>query len=684
MKLLNKTILGFVGMFLMMSFFSACTDKIAFGNSFLEKAPGGSVTKDTVFNSAVYTEQFLNSIYALQYYGLPYTVKNGTSASPYTGKLDQVTDCWLMHWNTTTAYNAYYTGTLDSGQDPLISFSNDNVWRAVRAAYLLIENVDNVPDLSDDKKASFKAQAKCLIAARYFDLFAEYGGLPLVKQSYSGTEGSYNLPRASVDSTVVFMTGLLDDAINSNALRWAYDGNTTETDSTNNIGRWTKAGAMALKAKILTYAASPLFNDNEPYYQGMSEEQKPLVWYGDYSEERWQKALKACQDFFNACNSNGWYHLTTCASLGLSKSHDHYRQAYRKGYAAQGSHEIIHSTRVLTTDAYKAAAYTWHYWQTTPPRSNCLPTEEYIEMFPWSDGTPFNWKKDSLAGKIVGANGRLFYRVTTGRFGKKTASRDPRLYEECIVNGQQKSLDWTTGKSNGDIYELWVGGQDASNYVAAYDEKAQKIVVNESLVKRFASGYDNNKYFMENDYLRQYTQWVYLSLDEMYLLYAECLAQTGNLKDAIAQVDVVRSRVGLNSLGKAVPAVKTDKDTFMEELFRERACELGLTNARYHDMVRYKRGDWMVKPLHGIITYRLEKNVQGEWTRAYRPWIGNDKNNGMAEPSRFDYDKFEIKNMKRYWWGKDPKSNEITKWFLWPFPQTEINKGYGLIQNPGW
>ena len=34
----------------------------------------------------------------------------------------------------------------------------------------------------------------------------------------------------------------------------------------------------------------------------------------------------------------------------------------------------------------------------------------------------------------------------------------------------------------------------------------------------------------------------------------------------------------------------------------------------------------------------------------------------------------------RYWWkyGFDPK------WYLSPFPQTEINKGYGLIQNPGW
>lgn len=693
MKILNKIMLGLVGALLLSASFTACTDKIAFGNSFLEKAPGGSVTKDTVFNSAIFTEQFLNSIYALQYYGLPYNVNCGTSASPWTGKLDQVTDCWLMHWNASTVYNDYYGGTLDAGKTPLISYTNDNVWPAVRACYLLLENVDNVPDLSEEKKASFKAQAKCLIAARYFDLFSVYGGLPLIKHSYTGTEGTYEIPRASVDSTVIFMTGLLDDAINSKALRWAYDGNTTETDSTNNIGRWTEAGAMALKAKILTYAASPLFNDTKPYYDGMSEEQKPLVWYGDYSDERWQKALKACQDFFNACASKGWYQLTTCQSLGLTKTHDHYRQAYRKGYAAQGSHEIIHSTRVLTTDAYKAAAYTWHYWHYNPARSNCLPTQEYVDMFPWSTGVPFNWEKDSLAGKVSGANGQLFFRFTTGRFGTKTPSRDPRLYEECIVNGMQKSLDWTTGKSNGDIYELWVGGQDAQKHVAAYDEKEKKIVINEALVERYASGYDNNKYYMEDDYLRQYTQWVYLGMNEMYLMYAECLAQTGNLAEAVKQVDVIRSRVGLNSIntrgnikdenGNNVDLTQ-NKDRLLEEILRERACELGLSNARYYDMVRYKRGDWMVKPLHGLITFRMQQDATGTWTPVYRSWIGNDKNNGVKEPSRFDYWRFEIQNKKRVWWGKDPKSNEITKWFLWPFPQSEINKGYGLVQNPGW
>lgn len=38
----------------------------------------------------------------------------------------------------------------------------------------------------------------------------------------------------------------------------------------------------------------------------------------------------------------------------------------------------------------------------------------------------------------------------------------------------------------------------------------------------------------------------------------------------------------------------------------------------------------------------------------------------------------------RYLWNKDPKSNEVKKWLLDPLPQAEINKNYGLVQNPGW
>ena len=198
---------------------------------------------------------------------------------------------------------------------------------------------------------------------------------------------------------------------------------------------------------------------------------------------------------------------------------------------------------------------------------------------------------------------------------------------------------------------------------------------------------------MNQDYLRQFTQWVYLSLDEMYLMYAECLAQTGNLDKAIQMVDVVRKRVGLSSIntsgyykdanGNKID-LKNDKDRLIEEILRERACELGISNNHYYDLIRYKRGDWFTKRLHGLVIYRMEKNASGQWVRVARPWRGNDKNGGVVEPSRFDYAKFEITNRKRVLWEKDPNSIEVAKWFLWPFPQTEINKGYGLVQNPGW
>ena len=68
MKLKNTWLIATVlGMAISMAT-SSCVDEMKFGNSFLEKAPGGSVTQDTVFSNAEYTRQFLTSIYALQYY----------------------------------------------------------------------------------------------------------------------------------------------------------------------------------------------------------------------------------------------------------------------------------------------------------------------------------------------------------------------------------------------------------------------------------------------------------------------------------------------------------------------------------------------------------------------------------------------------------------------------------------
>jgi hypothetical protein len=669
---------------------SACTDDIKFGDAFIEKTPGGTVTIDTVFSNAEYAKQFLTGIYALQYYGLPYSQSVNHSSSPYVGKLDALTDAYQLHWNSNTVYNSFYSGTLNSNEQPLISYSNDYVWEAVRQGWIFIENIGKVDGIATADKNNMIAQAKCLIAARYFDLFSVYGGLPIIDHAFTGSESSFSCPRATAEETVNFMVKLLDEAIPD--LRWAYNGNTSDTDDTN-TGRWTAAGAMALKAKILLFSASPLYNADQGYYDGTTEAEKQhLVWHGNYDAQRWQKALQACKDFFNRLSTDGFYKLMepTDPEVNCKNDANGYRQAYRYGYIRQGSKEVLHSTRVATVYGTQGT-YAWWNWVGIG-RHSYLPTLEYMEMFPWSDGTPFNWEKDETAGRINGTNGRLFYQNKVGRGGavSKIPSRDPRLYENILVNGTTEQFDWNKGTPSGNAYELWVGGYHENWDVMGPQKNAEtgetEYLLQEKLTSKYSTGMGVIKYYLGEEFHRKYMHWVYLSLDEMYLMYAEALAQTGDLTGAIAQVDIVRSRVGLAGLAAKNAALNltTDKDNLINEILRERACELGMSNNHYYDMIRYKRTDWIVKPLHGLVTYRLMQNSKGQWVRNYEPWMGTHKDNGIAEPYRFEYETFQLFNRERQQWGKDPNSTEIKKWLLFPLPVTEVNKGYGLIQNPGW
>ena len=694
MKLHHKIMTGVVAIMAGSAVFTACTDEVKFGDAFIEKTPGGTVSLDTVFGNADYTKQFLVSLYTLQYYGLPF--KNATeapwSSSYWNSKLDAMTDLYHQHFSGSAAYGKYYGGMLTSADiantdHPLISYTHDYVWETVRRCWLLIENIDNVPGLSDEDKRSMIAQAKCLISTRYFDLYSLYGGLPLITGTYTGTEGNYELPRSTAEQTANFMVQLLDEAIPD--LRWAYNGTTTDTDAYNNTGRWTAAGAMALKAKILLFNASPLYNDSQPYYNGSTDAEKDsIVWHGDFQQARWERALAACKDFFNTNAANGNYYELNKAT---GTTPDDYRQAYRMGYIYQGSKEVLHSVRVTGTTSNKASYQWWNFVGGSGPfRHSYGPTEEYVEMFPWSDGTPFDWDVDSLAGKIGGENGQLFFKWTRGKMNTKAASRDPRLYENAIVCAQSLSLNWTTGKSEGDVYELWVGGEHEANDVAQQDDDGT-IRITEKDIARFATGYGTIKYFLGQEYYGKYTQWVTLSYDEMLLMYAEALAQCGQLTEAIAKVDEVRARVGMRGLAWGIAAFKgtnkpdlTKKEDVIEEILRERACELGMSNNRYYDMIRYKRTDWMTKRLHGLVTFRMMQNSQRQWVRSIRPYIGDDKRSGQAEPYCFEYEKFELQNRARYLWDYSPNDLEVRKWLLMPLPLSEINKNYGLVQNPGW
>lgn len=661
-------------------------------------------------------EQLLAELYSYQYYGLPYNSSNGiNSASPYTGKFDALTDLYQIHWPQQNTVNYYYSGNMDASKTPLMSYTEDLVWESVNKGLELIKKLESLDSSNFPARNSIMAETKCIIAQHYFDLFMHYGGLPIfkrinpannwhmgnVKEELSSSyisilkdntppyyfpksEEIYN--RSSVEETVEYMVSLLDEAIPH--LQWETDKILTLNTERARYGdmsrciesrRWTQAGAMALKAKILLFAASPLFNADKPYYNQTSEQQKPLIWYGNYDASRWQRALEACQDFFRALEANGYYELVTAKS----KTCAGYRKAFRDGYWDVNSKEALMTSRV--SDFYGSqGAYTWLTWNWNVNRLTHSPTEEYAEMFGWSDGTPFRWEEDSIAGKVDGKNGKLFFQYKEIRGGySKTASRDPRMYENLICSGQQRLSE--DGTETGNIYELWRGGQDAGFNVTDADGN-----VVEAQTTFCPTGYAAMKYVMSQEEIwRSPHHWVMLSLNEMYLMYAEALAQTGNLAEAIKYIDIIRARVGMKSLATCYSNtygidLTTDKDLLLEEIMRERACELGMSNNRFFDMVRYKRTDWMTRQLHGLVSVRMIKNAKNEWVERSYPWYGDDKYDGLPEPTVFKFYRFPLQTCPRTLWGKDKDSDEVLKYLLSPLPQWEIDKELGLIQNPGW
>lgn len=665
MKKLNKWVFAVAtGLTLSSIVTTSCVDDFLFGNSFLEKAPGGSVTSDTVFNNPEFVRQYLTTLYSMQYYGLPYYNTSGylypyESGNPFVGKVDALTDCYAFTYLSGGIVGSYYRGTHTSNygirQDKW-SYLQNRVWEAVRYGWLLIGNIDVVPEMETSEKESIKAQAKCIIAARYFDTFRHYGGIPIIRDAFSGTDATYEMPRGSVEECVDFMITLLDEA--AQILPWQVDNPATEA------GRWTKAAAMALKCKILLFSASPLFNSDAPYYPGAID--NPAIWHGGYKPELWTKCLTACEEFFRELSSRGSYYLTQAQG---TRPED-YRLAYRKGYALLDSPEVLLSVRHFTTDAFNSGYYLWHQWgdpldrngNRASIRRGYSPTQEYVEMFPWADGTPFSWEDTKSAGKLD-----EMFTTGTVKDGDLTLTRDPRLYEEAIVNGQTVSMDWNTANMAGRSFEAWVGGTDA-------------LQEPNSQTGSFTTGYAPIKYLMGNDMLRAYTHWAETRLSDIYLIYAEALCNTGNLPSAIQQVDIVRSRVGLGGLVACNPHLNltTNQEQLMEEILRERACELGMEDSRFFDLIRNKRADRFSKQLHGLRMYRINTET-GE--RITTPWFGGGSTEQAKPfPTHYEYEIYPLSNPTRYWWtnGFDPK------WYLSPFPLTELNKGYGLIQNPGW
>ncbi|HTN06201.1 RagB/SusD family nutrient uptake outer membrane protein [Agriterribacter sp.] len=163
----------------------------------------------------------------------------------------------------------YGTATIDS--------YNNWPYATIRTINTLLSSIDK-GSIAADKKEPLKGQAFFWRAWAYFSMVKGYGGVPLILdvQESSMSMDSLKVKRNSTSECFAQIVKDVDSAIAKLPPSW----------DNNNYGRVDKSAAMAFKARILLFYASPLFNPS-----GLAS--------------RWQDAYNAALAAKEYCESQG-------------------------------------------------------------------------------------------------------------------------------------------------------------------------------------------------------------------------------------------------------------------------------------------------------------------------------------------------------------------------------------------
>ena len=609
---MNKIIKGicFVGL---MGLMTGCDD-FSFWNSFLEKPISDEQNIDSVFGKKVYAEQQLAQVY----HSLPdHTPINGRLSWSALESLTDLADC--LKSGGTDYHKGAITASNSAASVYSLMYNNKNDGKfssiyGIRQAYIFLENVDRVPDMTEEEKRRRKGEAKMIIAYHYVDWLRNLGGMPWIDQSYQPSD-DMNMTRMTIEEMVTKIGQLCDEA--ASMLPWDV--------AASEDGRMTAAGALALKSRMWTFAASPLFNNEKPYREGEASDLH-YTWWGNYDQNRWREALNAGLAFIRENQKNG--------NVYKLVDNGNPRTSFTSGYFDRYNHEtLISSHRFVKWDlnAYNITQIRYGV---------CTPMLNYADMFPMKDGSDFDWNNPEHSA----------YPFFTEDLQE---TRDPRLYETLIV---------TNDKFWGRRAEIYKGGREQPKDMGGGQ--------NWRWAGLGDNGIGQRKYTQDhlNELQNKFYQCCLLRLPEVYLNIAEAMNELGIAtqkdefgRNAYDYFNLLRERVDMPGITpeKYAPGV-----ALREAIMRERALEFGYEEVRYFDIMRWKHKDYLDITRRRLRTYPVGDKVT----------IGNQS---VYVNFRHEQDTKTVN--KRVWvdqWDD--------KYYLTPIALEEINKKYGLIQNPGW
>lgn len=466
-----------------------------------------------------------------------------------------------VHTLETSGVHKFNNGSWNAVDNP------ENLWgqlyRGIRKVNQFLENSDNInldqyrlnPAPSSQavyesrlvEIARLKMEARFLRAYFYFELVKRYGGVPILNEILSLEDNFQDVRRNSLSECIQFIVDECDIAA----------AGLPVTYSNTDLGRATRGATLALKSRVLLYAASELFSN--PSWAGGFDQPELISLTGDRLE-KWKAAADAAKAVIDL--EGAGYHL-----------HNDYRALFITNSFTFP--EIIFTRRNSSSNDFERANYSVGYdlgQSGTTPSQNLV--DAYEVKINNNEAVPFDWDNPEHAN--------LPY-----------SNRDPRLGLSVIVNNS-----FYKGRN----VETWKGGRDG-----------------EGIVNASRTGYYLKKYVNENLNLLQNNtsvkSWHLFRLADIYLSYAEALNEydPGN-PDIATYVNFVRQRPGIDM--PAIPSGLSQSE-MREKIRHERRVELAFEDHRRWDLRRWMEAEEnLSSPLKGVDVERI-----GEENFSYNPVV---------------------------------------------------------------
>ena len=349
---------------------------------------------------------------------------------------------------TSVSSNAIYfnKGMLNENVNPLFTYYK-NYYEGIRAANffldyvadgkgeeLLAQNRNLVTDKVNYERdllslAWYKAEAHIAKAYYYAELAKMYGGVPIVE---SFENDGTMISRSTYDEVVAYIVKEIDDHKAELAVNW--------NDYTEREGRFTLGAALAIKARVLLYAASPLHNESNDV-------------------TKWEAAAAAANDLLT--------------NTDLSYSLDANYGSYFVGGAPLTSPETIYAVRRAQSNSMETNNYPI---ATQGGKSGATPTHNLVAAYEYigtPDPTnPYANRDPRLSASIVtnGStwNGRIIDQSAGGSddMARANASRTGYYLKKFLTDG----LNLTQGQTAQHNWVAYRWAEVLLNYAEAMNE----------------------------------------------------------------------------------------------------------------------------------------------------------------------------------------------------------------------